>query len=82
MPRVKVLNYLKKVALFFCFERDILAVRHRLTLALAKLTQHLKVNTVIAEFLFHKSVGRLETCCHHFLAQLVDVSKDGVSALG
>ena len=25
---------------------------------------------------------RLETCCHHFLAQLVDVSKDGVSALG
>jgi len=34
-------------ALFFRFERDILAVRHRLTLA--KLTQHLKVNTVIAE---------------------------------
>ena len=25
MPRVKVLNYLKKVALFFRFERDILA---------------------------------------------------------
>ena len=23
----------------------------------------------------------LETCCHHFLTQLVDVSKDGVSAL-
>jgi hypothetical protein len=33
-----------------------LAVRHRLTLTLAKLTQHMKVNTVIAEFLFHKSV--------------------------
>ena len=33
-----------------------LAVRHRLTLTLAKLTQLLKVNTVIAEFLFHKSV--------------------------
>ena len=142
MPRVKVLNYLKKVALFFRFERDILAdgaqviwrdaehtaghhrldsglgrtpeeavgivarklarerkprdmfpvvadavrhileatirhvakptrrvalalhlitlaVRHRLTLTLAKLTQHLKVNTVIAEFLFHKSVVSL-----------------------
>ena len=39
-----------KVALFFRFERDVLAVRHRLTLTLAKLTQHLKVNTVIAEF--------------------------------
>ena len=25
VPRVKVLNYLKKVALFFRFERDILA---------------------------------------------------------
>ena len=55
VPRVKVLNYLKKVALFFRFERDILAVKDRLTLTLAKLTQHLKVNTVIAEFLFHKS---------------------------
>ena len=41
------------MALFFRFERDVLAVRHRLTLTLAKLTQHLKVNTVIAEFLFH-----------------------------
>ena len=35
-----------------------IAVLHHLALALAKLTQHLKVNTVIAEFLFHKSVGR------------------------
>ena len=33
-------------------------LKGRLTLTLAKLTQHLKVNTVIAEFLFHKSVGR------------------------
>jgi len=56
VPRVKVLNYLKKVALFFRFKRDILSVSHRLTLTLAKLTQHLKVNTVITEFLFHKSV--------------------------
>ena len=31
-------------------------LKGRLTLTLAKLTQHLKVNTVIAEFLFHKSV--------------------------
>ena len=60
VPRVKVLNYLKKVALFFRFERDILAVKDRLPLTLAtlgyaallakELTQHLKVNTVIAEF--------------------------------
>ncbi len=66
VPRVKVLNYLKKVALFFRFERDIHVVRHRLTLTLAEFPQHLKVrsawplgsskNTVIAEFLFHKSV--------------------------
>ena len=32
VPRVKVLNYLMKVALFFHFERDILAVNHYLTL--------------------------------------------------
>ena len=29
------------------------AVSHRLTLTLAKLTQHLKVYAVLAEFLFH-----------------------------
>ena len=48
------------MALLFCFERDILAVRHRLALTLAKLTQHLNVrsamplgsskNTIFAEF--------------------------------
>ena len=37
VPRVKVLNYLKKVALFFRFERDILTVSHRLTLTVAEL---------------------------------------------
>jgi len=31
-----------------------LTVSHRLTLTLAELPQHLKVNTVIAEFLFHR----------------------------
>ena len=35
-----------------CLVWSPLAVRHRLTLTLAKLTQHLKVNTVIAEFDF------------------------------
>jgi hypothetical protein len=33
-----------------------LAVRDFLTLPFAELPQHLKINTVIAEFLFHKSV--------------------------
>ena len=36
-----------------------LAVRHRLTLTLAKIPQHLKVNTVIAEFLFHIVITNL-----------------------
>ena len=35
---------------------DFLAVSHCPTLTFAKLAQHLKVNTIIAEFLFHKSV--------------------------
>ena len=37
VPRVKVLNYLKEVALFFRFERDILAIFHKFTFALATL---------------------------------------------
>ena len=35
----------------------------------------------IAGFSFYVTIS-LETCSHHFLAQLVDVIKDGVSALG
>ena len=49
-----------------------LAVRHHLTLTLAKLTQHLKVNTVIAEFLFHKSVYHSGYKVNHFLTNKVE----------
>jgi hypothetical protein len=38
----------------FTLQLVTLAVSHRLTLLLTKLPQHLKVNTVIAEFLFHR----------------------------
>jgi len=58
------LKLLKESALFFRFERDILAVFHKFTFhprnarlcrfACKELAQHLKVNAVIAEFLFHK----------------------------
>jgi hypothetical protein len=54
VPRVKVFNYLKKVSLFFRFERDILAVSHRLTLTLATLGYAAKIsrNFQILEHLF------------------------------
>ena len=60
------LKLLKESGAIFSLHLITLAVSHHLTLTLAKLPQHLKVrsawplgsskNTVIAEFLFHKSV--------------------------
>ena len=55
-----------------------LAVRHRLTLTLAKLTQHLKVNTVIAEFLFHKSVVSFRNMLPSFPCPTCGCGEDGI----
>ena len=38
---------------------DFLAVSHCSTLTFAKLAQHMKVNTIIAEFLFHIVITNL-----------------------
>ena len=59
MPRVKVLNYLKKVTLFFRFERDILADGAQVIGRDAEERRRNLLGFAAPSFLFHKSVGRL-----------------------